>query len=226
MRFQRILISVLALAAVAAPGWATGTQVYTDQTAFNTATSSVFFQNITFDAANLAASSTYSDPSGVIITDYVGNNTLSVSGGNLVDTNSWGFAATLPSVVYDFWFTVTGPANAQISVSFNAPDLNYNQTLNLNGSGSFFFGVTSTAPIANLTFHNSGVHTDTLTAFDFAGSSGGPADTPEAATLLLIGSGLIAMRFLKKRDKARVSRESHAPETRPTGFVTPQIAAS
>ena len=152
VRPQRILISVLVLATVAAPSWATSTTVYTDQTSFNTATSGVFFQSITFTSANLAASSTYSDPSGVTITDYIGNNTLSVTGGNLVDTNSWGFAASLPSVVYDFWFTLTGPANAAISVSFNAPDLNYNQTLNLNSSGTFFFGVTSTAPITNLTF--------------------------------------------------------------------------
>jgi hypothetical protein len=226
VRPQRILISVLVLATVAAPSWATSTTVYTDQTSFNTATSGVFFQSITFTSANLAASSTYSDPSGVVITDYIGNNTLSITGGNLVDTNSWGFAAALPNVVYDFWFTITGPAFSGLSVSFTAPDGTYNNSsFTVGGSGTFFFGVTSSAPITNLVFHNSSPHTDTLTAFDFAGGGGGPSDAPEGATLLLIGSGLIAMRFLKKRDKAR-GKQPQAPKSS-TGvrYVTPQVAA-
>lgn len=228
MRFPRILISVLAIATVTAPAWATSTTVYCtsscgadDQTAFNNATQSVFFQNISFTGSNLSSSTGYTDPSGVIVTDYVSNNSdLSVSGGNLVDSSSWGFAASLPNVVYDFWFSVTAPAFSTLMVSFTAPDGSYSNSFTVGSSGVFFFGVASTAPITNLTFHNANTHTDTLTAFDFAE----PAQTPEAATLLLIGSGLIAMRWLKKRDKSRQEPASH-PAVR-TGYVNPQIAAS
>lgn len=227
MRFPRILISVLALATVAAPSWATTVEycsscgVGDDQTAFNTATQSVYFQNIAFTTANLSSSG-YSDPSGVIITDYVSNNSdLSVTGGNLADTNSWGFAAALPNVVYDFWFTVTAPAFSSITVGFTAPDGGYNNSFTVGSSGVFFFGVSSTAPITNLSFHNSATHTDTLTAFDFAE----PAQTPEAATLLLIGSGLIAMRFFKKRDRSSGRQQLERPAVA-AGYISPQIAAS
>ena len=229
MRFERILISVLALATVAKPAWATSTTIYctascgaNDQTAFNNATSSVFFQGITFTGANLTASTTYSDPSGVTITDYVSNNTLSVSAGNLVDTNSWGFAASLPNVVYDFWFTVTG-LTANLNIAFTTPDGFHSYSLGPSG-GALFFGVTSSAPITGLIFQQgSSNHTTTLTAFDINGSA---AATPEATTLLLIGTGLILMRFFKKRDKARARLQPQSPETQPARFVSPQIVAS
>jgi hypothetical protein len=229
VRFERILVSVLALAAVAKTAWATSTTVYctascgaNDQTAFNNATSSVFFQGITFNVANMTASTTYSDPSGVAITDYIDNNTLSVTGGNLVDTNSWGFAAALPSVVYDFWFTITAPAFSTLNVGFTAPDGAYSNSFTIDSSGVFFIGVTSTAPITGLVFHNGNTHTDTLTAFDFESQT----QTPEAATLLLIGTGLILMRFFKKRDKARAKLQPAPHETQPARFVSPQIVAS
>jgi hypothetical protein len=229
VRFERILISVLALATVGPRAWATSTTVYctascgaNDQTAFNNATSSVFFQGITFTGANLSGSG-YSDPSGVTIADWQGSNTnLSVSSSNLVDTNGWGFAAALPNVVYDFWFTFSGGNGSTITLSFNAPDGYHSQSVTV--SGTMFFGVTSSAPITNVNLQDDNGHrTTTLTAFDINGSA---APTPEAATLLLIGTGLILMRFFKKRDKARAKLQPKSPETRPAGFVSPQTVAS
>jgi hypothetical protein len=229
VRFERILISVLALATVAKPAWATSTTVYctascgaNDQTAFNNATAGVFFQGITFTVANMTASTTYSDPNGVTLTDYNNNNTLSVTGGNLVDTGSWGFAAALPSVVYDFWFVITAPAFSTLNAGFTAPDGAYSNSFTIGSSGIFFFGVTSTAPITNLVFHNGATQTDALTGFDFASQT----QTPEAATLLLIGTGLILLRFFKKRDKVRAKRQPKSPEAQPARFVSPQILAS
>jgi len=226
VRFERILISVLALATVATPAWATSTTVYTDQTAFNNATSSVFFQGITFTGANLDPTTGYSDPSGVAFTDSGGTNSdLTISGGGLADSNRYqGFAAVLPSVVYDFWFTITATANSPILVTFNTPDVTgYRTSFNVPGTGigTFFFGITSTAPITGLSIINQSGGATTLTAFDFAE----PSQTPEAATLLLIGTGLILMRFFKKRDKARANLQPTSPETRPAGFVSPQIVA-
>jgi len=232
VRSYRILISILGLAILAAPVWATSTIIYTDQTAFNNATSSVFFQNITFDASNLSSSTGYTDPSGVNFTDsFTGDGSrLSVSGGNLVDTNSWGFAAALPNVVYDYWFTVTGSAGEALNVAFTAPDGYQHNTYSL-GSGTFFFGVTSSAPITGLSFTNSSGHQAlTITGFGFAGTSdsgggGDPGDAPEGATLLLIGSGLIAMRFLRKRDKTRAGARPKTSAS-PAEYISPQIAAS
>jgi hypothetical protein len=233
VRFERILLSVLALATVAKPAWATSTTVYctsscgaNDMNAFNNATSSVFFQGITFTQANLNSSTGYGDPSGVTIQDYYSTNTnLSVSGANLVDNNSWGFVAALPGIVNDFWFTLTANTTTYaLTVSFNDSNGSHSQLISISNGSAAFFGVTSVGPITNIQLLNSsgGQRTFTLTAFDFA-ESAGPA--PEGATLLLIGTGLILMRFFKKRDKARAKLQPTSPETRPAGFVSPQIVA-
>jgi len=233
VRPHRILISVLVLATVAVPGWATSTTIYcsgscggNDQTAFNTATSSVFFQNLTFNPSDLSISTGYSE-SGVTIEDFFqSDNKLSISSGTLTDNNNWGFIASLPNVVYDFWFTVTGVSGSSLAVSFTDGNGSHSQSITL-GSGGAFFGVSATAPITGLQLFNSSgsTRTFTLTAFDFNGSSG-PSDAPEGATLLLIGSGLIAMRFLKKRSKSRGRQPKTPKRLAGAGYVTPQVAAS
>lgn len=236
MRFQRILISVLALAAVGAPAWATSTTIYcsgscngNDQTTFNTITSSVAWQGLTFNPADLSHSTGYTED-GVTIEDYYQTDSnLSASGGALSDNFSWGFLASLPSIVNNFWFQVaSGTSGTSLLVSFTDSSGIHTQSLAV-GLGTAFFGVTSTGPITNLQLFNSssGTRTFTLTSFDIDGSSSDPADAPEGATLLLIGSGLIAMRFFKKRDKARAARQAQTAE-RPAAvsYAAPQIAAS
>ena len=74
-----------------------------------------------------------------------------------------------------------------------------------------FFGVTTDAPISQVRITlNSGVINQTQGLFDnfaygAAGTSGGggttdpSGDTPEVATMLCVGSGLMAMRLLRRR---------------------------
>jgi hypothetical protein len=232
VRFRRILISVLALAI--APAWATSTTIYcsgscggNDQSAFNNATSSVFFQPLTFNPANLNSSTGYTEL-GVTVEDFFqSDNKLSISGGGLTDNNNWGFIASLPSVVNDFWFSVTGLSGSSLTVSFTDANGNHSQAIMLGASGAFF-GITSAAPITNLQLFNStgSTRTFTLTNFDFAtgggsGSGPGPSDAPEGATLFLIGGGLIGLRFLKKRNKPLTTETSPG-----TAYVSPQVISS
>lgn len=72
-----------------------------------------------------------------------------------------------------------------------------------------FFGITAANPItwADFTVLNPGTYSGTygiLTSFDFGTSNGqsqgsDPTQTPEACTLILIGTGLVAMRAFRKR---------------------------
>lgn len=73
-----------------------------------------------------------------------------------------------------------------------------------------FFGITSESPItwADFTVLNPGTYSGAygiLTDFQFGGSTtdqgqtGDPTQTPEACTLILIGSGLVAMRAFRSR---------------------------
>ena len=232
MHFQRILVSVLVLAAAAStPAWST-TVFYcsipttcpgNDQTAFNNATSSLYFQGVNITSGNLVSGGLVDSSTGVTIADInTYNSNLVVSGSSLTD-NGHGFYAALPSSVYDFWFTLTGPSGATLYLTFDANGAYENGSFTL-GSSPLFVGVTSAAPITNLQLDFTSSNTYTLTAFDINGAS--QAEAPEGATLLLIGSGLIAMRWLKKRDKQKAKRGETPAPARTPALVTPQIAVS
>jgi hypothetical protein len=73
-----------------------------------------------------------------------------------------------------------------------------------------FWGLTSDTPISSVDFTIQGTAAQGGTTgfpdnFRYGtaqtGSSGNPSDTPEAATLVLIGSGLIGLAGLRKRIK-------------------------
>ena len=227
MHFQRILVSVLVLAAAASmPAWSTPATFYTSQTAFNNATSSLYFQGVNITSGNLGSGGLVDSSTGVTITDiYDTNSNLVVSGSSLTDNNGHGFNVLLPSSVDDFWFEITAATTSTLYLSFyDANGYEGNSSITV-GSSPVFVGVTSAAgPITSLDLNFLSSNTYTLTAFDINGS--GPSEAPEGATLLLIGSGLIAMRWLKKRDKQKAKRGETPAPARTPALVTPQIAVS
>jgi hypothetical protein len=84
-------------------------------------------------------------------------------------------------------------------------------TLSNTGSSpsSFFFGAISTTDLTNITVtgpnNTTGVQ---ISGVQLAGA--GQAETPEVGTLLLIGAGLISMRWMKRLPKPRFFR---SPQT-------------
>jgi hypothetical protein len=102
-----------------------------------------------------------------------------------------------------FAVTINGASNVPLATPFTA-------TTNAPPNAAFW-GVTSDTPIfsVDLTLPGSAFNGGSFAFLDNfrygaaqgGSSGGGPADTPEAATLILIGSGLVGLSWLKKRSK-------------------------
>jgi hypothetical protein len=102
--------------------------------------------------------------------------------------------------------TTVSPYNDSLTVTVNG--VSYNITsFSPTGGGFAFFGATFDAPITS--FAVASTTGDYLFADNVSfgtnddpgpgGTGGPPSATPEAATLLMIGSGLIGMRMMNKR---------------------------
>jgi hypothetical protein len=133
-------------------------------------------------------------------------NSLQILGTSLAQTingaNS-GIQVTLPANTYAFAVFVSTVS------SFGSPFVelgdrivsNSNYSLVIpNNSTSVFFGIISDTPISNLFIGNLGNDGAVkIQSFEI----GGPAPTPEVSTFLLIGTGLVLMRFLRRRQQRR-----------------------
>ncbi len=202
---QRFLVSALLLGCGAIPASATLT-TYTDLPTFTSATSGQTFQNITFPSGS--DGTTYTDPtSGVVFSDITGLlGASSPSGwatGSTLEANhcTTGGGCTLtislPGTVTSVGLFV-GTDNFQpfqISVSNGTdPTFSANQAQN-PATTPFFFGFNSTVPFSTFTISSEDNVSSLFLDSMEIGTSGGsgptdPSDTPEAATLLMIGSGL------------------------------------
>jgi hypothetical protein len=229
---QRILISVLVLIVIGAPAWATQL-TYSSQSGLESANTDLQFVNISFSAYF-----GFTGPSvtvgGVTFTDSTGGNLTVDTTGLLkdltADSSSGGtIVVTLPSNALAFGVDVQDIQSfVGITVSFTGDGTPFSVT---TASGSTtFFGARDSSSLNGLTlapqFNFSGNNVE-LSNFEIGtGGTPPPPATPEAATLFLIGGGLIAMRFLKKRDKTRGKRRPTAPVAPLAGYVSPQVAAS
>jgi hypothetical protein len=136
---------------------------------------------------------------------------------------NWNVPATLESPIYNLpanptfvpYIHVVLPSNttafAALLGTVSPNDLSYQVTLSDGESFTVgtvarptltFFGITADNPItyANFTVLNPGTLSGTygiLTNFQVGQSDGGGGQTPEACTLILIGSGLVALRAFR-----------------------------
>ncbi len=197
---KKFLAPVLALAALGLPARASLVEYCgsgcgsNDQAAFN----NVVFSNAyiyegleTFVATNLSGS-IYDDPTSTLsFADFYGFN-LSVSGGTLstASNNHEAIVITLPSTVPAVEFTVLVPSGVCID--------QYCPTSEASG----FVGAVNSSPSGAWTVTISplgGGNPVQISDFNAATAGVSNSDTPEVGTLLLIGAGLIAMRWLPRR---------------------------
>ena len=220
---RRFLTSVLALAGIGAPGWATTTYycddcgVSNNQTAFNNATSTLFFGSgfANLMAANGAYASGITDGNGILGLNFFGYNTSGTQAGVTVFNNAVEQTATgqntslqvqLPTnLVYAFAMHVSvvsstgSPCVEAVSGvgSFNNANCNSQPSITSNADTEFV-GVVSDSPLPSVflgfPMPASGPQ---LKILDF--ELGEQAQTPETATMVLIGTGLVFMRFLRRR---------------------------
>lgn len=222
-----VLISIVALAGLAAPAHATvtfsycdsgctdntGTKSYTDWRSAPGATGLAFSSPITFVSGGLS-SGVYTDAgTGTVITGYNGSNidtqvavfgTALAQGANGSNT---GFEIKLPANTYAFAAIIgacgssvcNNPIFALYAVgqgNHTSFGTNYGLTVPTGGPAQFF-GIVSDVPLDYLFISSAG-------SFPKIGiDSFEVGQTPELSTFLLIGSGLVAMRFLRRRRQRR-----------------------
>ena len=228
MTTRDVLMSIVTLAGFAIPAHATIAFVYCNDTSHCTSNSGMTFSTfgtaagglgyamsspITFVSAGLSGTpAIYVDAgTGTIFAGYSNattQNSLQVLGTSLAQTISGpnsGIQITLPANTYAFAMfvsTVSGFGNPLVELGDrNVSNSNYGLAIP-NNSTSVFFGIISSTPLSNLFIGNLG-NDGAVEIQSF--ETGGPADaaTPEVSTFLLIGSGLVVMRFLRRRQQRR-----------------------
>jgi hypothetical protein len=216
MTVHRFLIAVLVLAAFACPAFATFA-TYSDQTTFNNATTALYFPNtttpvpITFTGALINGGAEYDDATtlakffafranGVTVDQFTKSGTSLQTTAGLGDV----VKITLPANTYAFAvnFTIQA-ASANFCME---PTDTFSATSNcdyiafVSSPASTFFGIVSTSPMPTFWVGPTGTSSATLLLNSFeVGTQASVSETPEVATLLTIGGGLILLRLLQKR---------------------------
>lgn len=206
MTHRTALVSILVLAGAAIPASAT-LQTYTDQSSFITATTgNQNFVNITFPSG--ALTNPYTD----LITSTVFSATTGLSGtaspsgwpsGEVLKmtscssgTNCPTLTITLDSAVtaFDMFFGPQNFSNPTVTVNNSGGDHLINGGMMQSSiSTPLFFGFVTSTPITTFTIQGA-VPVDQWT-FDSVQVGTPNAPTPEAATIFLIGGGLLMLRF-------------------------------
>ena len=225
MTTRDVLMSIAALAGFAIPAHATIAFVYCNDTSHCTSNSGMTFSTfgtaagglgyamsspITFVSAGLSGTPAIYVDAGTF-TSFAGysnattQNSLQILGTTLAQTingaNS-GIQVTLPANTYAFAMFVSvfsGFGNPLVELGDRNVSLsNYGLAIP-NSSTSVFFGIVSSTPLSSLFIGNFGNNDGAVEIQSF--EIGGPAPTPEVSTFLLIGSGLVLMRFLRRRQQ-------------------------
>jgi hypothetical protein len=201
MMSKRFLVPVLALVGFGLPAGAavvtycagTGCGAF-DETAFNndlTADTYTLGALTTFSLRSLSGA-TYTDSSGVLFADYLGNP-FALSGSELMTPTTSAtpnyIVITIPSTIAAIQFNIDVPGGVCLDAFCPANELaGFVGFINPNplAQWSVEFGPTSTGGYVG------------INSFNVAMAGPGNPDTPEVGTLLLIGSGLIAMRWMRR----------------------------
>jgi len=227
-----VLISIMALAGLAAP--ARATIVYCNDTSHCTSNTGVTFSTfgaaagglgdtmsspITFVSGGLS-SGVYTDAgTGSVFNGFNGTTpeALILSGTSLAQTGTSGnggnttngrsIQIVLPANTYAFAMlvsSVSGTADPFVELVSSPSNFNTsgNYTLSISSSSdSEFFGIISNTAISSIFVGDLFFSQSPITIQSF--EVGGPAPTPEVSTFLLIGTGLVLMRFLRRRRQRR-----------------------
>ena len=232
MTTRDVLMSIVALAGFAIPARATitytyctsscsdntGTKTYTDWRLAPGATGLAFSNPITFISSGLSGSGIYTDAlTGTVFTGYSGSNvdgqvailsgSVLAQGNNGVNT---GFEIKLPPNTYAF-AAIIGSCGGGIctNTSFGlyavgqGDHTSYATSYGITvpgGGPAQFFGIVSDTPLSYL-FISSANNYPKIGINSFEVGEASP--TPEVSTFLLIGSGLVVMRFLRRRQQRR-----------------------
>lgn len=159
----------------------------------------------TFASGNLI-SGIYTDPTGTVLTGYSGINIdtlMSVPGSSLLEGNNGsgtGIEVKLPANTYAFAMNITtfGSTFTTVGVGLgdhNVTSNNYNITIPTGGSVQFF-SIISDTPLTELFFGPIG-QGSRLQINDF--EIGQESPTPEAASVTMIGGGLVLLGLLRRR---------------------------
>jgi hypothetical protein len=224
-----VLISIVALAGLVPQARATitytycssscsdttGTKSYTDWRSAPGATGLAFSNLTTFVSGGLNVSGVYTDAgTGTIFTGYSGSNidqqvavfgTALAQGNNGSNTgfeiklraNTYAFAAIIGSC---FSGVCNNPSFALYAVGQgNHTSFGTNYGITVPGGGpAQFFGIVSDTPLDYIFISSSANYPKIgINSFEV----GETAPTPEVSTFLLIGGGLVLMRFLRQRQQ-------------------------
>jgi hypothetical protein len=107
---------------------------------------------------------------------------------------------TLPANVRAFGVDLSSVGPFGLTVAFNASSA-FSHLATTGTGASGFFGVRTDAPITSLVFSTGVFSRGSLDNFEI----GAQAETPEVATLLAIGTGLIAMRWMRRRRSPKLA---------------------
>jgi hypothetical protein len=231
---QKFLISVLALVCCVVPASASlvtycSLGACTDASSgFASATSDDTFQNIVASTGNLGTSFT---DDGVLFANPAGMTGISSLGG------AWPAGVTIVANATSSGNTITLTLPAGVSaIEFYVGPQDYSDfgiavTDSLGGNFNYqafetnptttpvFFGVTSTGTLTSVTVTSfSPPDKITLDDVSFGGDDASP--TPEAATLLLVATGLVAMGYMRRRTPRR------APAGRPSACALPVVTTA
>lgn len=213
---RRFLVCMLMAAGSIIPASAS-LLTYSTAGAFTSANSDETFQNISFAQGNLGTSLTdavttvvFSSPDGLTgIAAPVG-----WPSGNILEaaTGPKTITVTLPSSVRAVGF-YAGPQDYStfgIHISNSSGDQAGNDGFIESGSPAspVFFGVRSDSPITSLTISAFSPTTDRIAIEDMMVGTPAQAETPEAATFLLVASGLFLLRYVRRWIPGESSRRS------------------
>jgi len=227
---QRFLISVLVVGFCAIPASA-ALVTYTDSGSFAAGTTTDTFQNIDVTAGNLTSTS-YTDL-GVDFSDAAGLNVVTSlgdgwpAGGAIVasHTGPTTINISFPSGVNSIEFYTDAQLQysyVYVSVTDSSGTIN-TSLYQVSPTTPLFFGVTTT----DSTFTSFSVSTDypnpaQLTLDDISiGSAGSTGETPEAATLLLVATGLFLMGWMRRRTQGATQAASRGTVRTMSTGITP-----
>jgi hypothetical protein len=211
---QKFLISVLVLGCCAVPGSAS-LITYTDPVAFAAATSGDAFSDIAVTQGTNIGTSYTND--GVDFTDSLNlDGTQNLAGwpaGQVITAVAGAFngastntiTISLPSAVTAIEFYTYDSQYNYIYFSINDGSGTITPYLNPTTSAPLFYGVTTTSSFISFSLSDEeGV--GQLAIGDIRIGEADPPPTPEAATLLLVGTGLFLMGYWRRRMPGRGAR--------------------
>jgi hypothetical protein len=216
MTDKRFLFSVMALVALGLPAGAVTVVTYCDGATPGCTNSAASFSSsgllpITFTGGYIVSNSFTDVGTGTFFGDdaATGGGIISILGDTILDSKG-GFQINLPANTLVFALNYLIPSGDTYLVSFSSGGNPYSFSLTSSSSSTAaFFGATSDQAITSLiVYSNFNAQTSAaISNFELQGT--GTSDTPEVGTLLLIGFGLISMRYLRR---AQV-RFFHTPQT-------------